>query len=391
MSEQTMDGKRALDHDRDTESSDAKRSRVIYVVESPGGTLRETSPSRVRRTCAEPISVDSNPPHQAVNSSIAVRSQLRDELSLLSIEEKLRKGIAMSLERERAYERAIIKGIERNPRLKFKDVQDLEGSLLTITGMQKVADLASHLDLPIHPGLLTAAGATKKDDVNEVTVDESMEIYPGRFDGVSMRKAVMGLKFQQRLIMKRSSERLQAITGISNSNAFTPFDTTFKPGRMIMPAEEPNPKKFFLGLNSPLPRLSPQEGLLAFLEHASRKNGYKKLELSSLVFKKLEQHHMQSLDDLDHPIFGANRRGLRAPSDTGDILMSLDDKIGSISLYETNLIDESTGHSGTWIWFKITKPLFSIKGKAPPQLRPMPQSWVVFAIPTLQVMKTKDE
>lgn len=118
---------------------------------------------------------------------------------------------------------------------------------------------------------------------------------------------------------------------------FTPFDTTFKPGRSIMPAEEPNPKKFFLGLNSPLPRLSPQEGLLAFLEHASRKNGYKKLELSSLVFKKLEQHHMQSLDDLDHPIFGANRGGLRAPSDTGDILMSLDDKIGSISLYETNL------------------------------------------------------
>lgn len=56
-----------------------------------------------------------------------------------------------------------------------------------------------------------------------------------------------------------------------------------------------------------------------------------------------------------------------------------------------NRIDESTGHSGTWIWFKITKPLFSIKGKAPPQLRPMPQSWVVFAIPTLQVMKTKDE
>lgn len=198
MSEQTMDGKRALDHDPDTESSDAKRSRVIYVVESPGGTLREASPSKVRRTCAEPISVDSNPPHQAVNSSIAVRSQLRDELSLLSIEEKLRKGIAMSLERERTYERAIIKGIERNPRLKFKDVQDLEGSLLTITGMQKVADLASHLDLPIHPGFLTAAGATKNDDVNEVTVDESMEIYPGRFYGVSMRKAVMGLTFQQK-------------------------------------------------------------------------------------------------------------------------------------------------------------------------------------------------
>lgn len=94
---------------------------------------------------------------------------------------------------------------------------------------------------------------------------------------------------------------------------------------------------FFLGLNSPLPPLSPSEGLLAFLEHASRKNGCKKLELSSLVFRELKQYHMQSLDDLDHPIVGTNTRGMRTPSDPADILMSLDDKIGSITLYQTNL------------------------------------------------------
>lgn len=202
MPEQTMDGKRALDYDRDTESSDVKRSRVVYVVESPGGTLRETSPSQVRRTYAEPISVDSNPPHQAANSSIGVRSQLRDELSLLSIGEKLRKGIAMSLERERAYGRAITKGIERNPRLKFKDVQDLQGSMLTMTGMQKVADLSSHLDLCFHPGLLTAAGATTTNDgANEMTVDKLMDAYPGRFDRVSIRRPIRDLKLKEMLSM----------------------------------------------------------------------------------------------------------------------------------------------------------------------------------------------
>lgn len=196
-----MDGKRALDYDRDTESNDAKRSRVVYVVESPGGTLRETSPSKIRRTYAEPISVDSNPPHQAANNSIGVRSQLRDELSLLSIGEKLRKGIAMSLERERAYGRAITKGIERNPRLKFKDLQDLQGSMLTMAGMQKVADLSSHLDLSIHPGLLTAAGATKNDGANEMTVDKLIDTYPGRFDRVPIRTPIRDLKLKEMLRM----------------------------------------------------------------------------------------------------------------------------------------------------------------------------------------------
>jgi hypothetical protein len=43
-----------------------------------------------------------------------------------------------------------------------------------------------------------------------------------------------------------------------------------------------------------------------------------------------------------------------------------------------------------WMWLTIEKPLCHIIGRAPPELSPMPQSWVVFAIPVNQTERTKE-
>lgn len=49
------------------------------------------------------------------------------------------------------------------------------------------------------------------------------------------------------------------------------------------------------------------------------------------------------------------------------------------------------GQKRTWLWFKITKPLLTYGGNAPPELTREEQSYVVFAIPTLQIMKLREE
>lgn len=54
---------------------------------------------------------------------------------------------------------------------------------------------------------------------------------------------------------------------------------------------------------------------------------------------------------------------------------------------KTDYLDsrQESGPTTTWMWFKITKPLVSMNGNAPPVLATMPESWVIFAIPKLQV------
>ncbi|KAF7551050.1 hypothetical protein G7Z17_g5292 [Cylindrodendrum hubeiense] len=282
MSQPGRDGKRSISYDQNTESSDAKRSRVVYVVESPGGTLRETSPSKIMGGSAQPISTAAILHPAAPSNNIGVHSEIYDEFSQLSISEKLHKGIAMSLERERAYGKAIIKGIERNPRLRFQDLQDLQGSMLTITGMQKVADLASHLDSHIHPSLLegyTLVEKIRNEDLNEMIALERTE-RPNFLANLPIKKPKRDWGSSESFPLRETNQRLQGVTGISNETPFTPFHTNFKSGQTLMPVEGPESMRAFLEVNSPL---SPPEGLLAFLESASRKNGYRKLELGSLI------------------------------------------------------------------------------------------------------------
>lgn len=59
-------------------------------------------------------------------------------------------------------------------------------------------------------------------------------------------------------------------------------------------------------------------------------------------------------------------------------------------LITLNRID-GFGQRRSWMWFEIIKPLFAIEGRRPTQLRDMADSRVVFAVPTLQVMKLKEE
>ncbi|KAK7413160.1 hypothetical protein QQX98_007986 [Neonectria punicea] len=71
------------------------------------------------------------------------------------------------------------------------------------------------------------------------------------------------------------------------------------------------------------------------------------------------------------------------------VLKKIDAVLGNIVMCETNMLDASGGMR-TWVWFKITKPLMSSHGRLPPELTPTPEAWLVFAIPTMQVVKLKE-
>jgi hypothetical protein len=43
------------------------------------------------------------------------------------------------------------------------------------------------------------------------------------------------------------------------------------------------------------------------------------------------------------------------------------------------------------MWFKIQKPLIAVHGRAPPELCPVPNSWMVFAVPSRKVLKVTEE
>ncbi|VUC38160.1 unnamed protein product [Clonostachys rosea] len=165
-----------------------------------------------------------------------------------------------------------------------------------------------------------------------------------------------------------ASQRLQAVTGARNSRRFVPFWDDLKCSYNGLKAEEPRA----VGDDFRLTDVRRQ------LELACRANGYRKLEVESLTFKR-------NGCDLFKDMFQLSPSGQTWEQvKFGDL--AIDDEIGTITLYEAN-VTSSSGATRTWTWFKIEKPLVAGDGRFPSEIRNLPNSWVIIAMPKRQIMQ----
>lgn len=119
-------------------------------------------------------------------------------------------------------------------------------------------------------------------------------------------------------------------------------------------------------------------GIYSSLDHATRKYGCYMLRLDELSFTHLAQPWTKPAVPGTRP-------------DRTRVVMRLDAREeGSITLRHTNIPD-AQGRWTTWMWIYIVKPLVDVHGRAPPELCPMPDSWMLFGVPSLKVNKVAEK
>ncbi|CAH0014664.1 unnamed protein product [Clonostachys rhizophaga] len=165
-----------------------------------------------------------------------------------------------------------------------------------------------------------------------------------------------------------ASQRLQAVTGARNPRRFMPFWDDIKYCYNGLKVEEARA----VGDGFRITDVRRQ------LELACRTNGYRKLEVESLAFSRNGCELCKEMFQL-----GPSEQTWEQ-MEFGDLV--IDDKVGKITLYEANVTSYS-GATRTWTWFKIEKPLAVGDGRFPSEIRNLPNSWVIIAMPKRQVMQ----
>ncbi|KAF4457764.1 hypothetical protein F53441_388 [Fusarium austroafricanum] len=398
------------------EQQKTKKSRAIYIAESPGGTMGEADPSvfhhpgasashkipagdkdpKIEETGIKPLSpptesllesysfrpaADSSPANPQSTASQQVGKEQppkqnsrhkytnhdlsQDHLSTLSVREKLRKGIAMGFVNNLAYRHA-------------------SRDSMTVHGMLKRTDAHHNIDPDLtsfHFIGVPEQDGRVADMVNHELVNQEA--------GTSERERVNFHIKKTKHIQARSSQlliasqRLQAVTGTANCHPHAPFPMHDPYSNLIMHIEE-LPCKDNPHLASGPPNSS---GLMSWLERACRRFGYWKLELDSLNFKQ---------DVMNNRL---TNRSLSLGSKTTESInnevpfevLELYTPKGSITLYEVNIVYGTPPLPQRWTWFKIVKPLFDITGPVPGYLQNTPDTTMVFAIPTTKIEKIKEE
>ncbi|KAF5555933.1 hypothetical protein FNAPI_5911 [Fusarium napiforme] len=403
------------------EPQNTKRCRAIYVVESPGGTMRETDPAAFHRPRFSNMSAtqgksnevrfpkivepDPGPTTGSLAASYPLRpaasrqrtyqpqqKEEQDEdhatlylytnhdlsqqhLSTLSVREKLRKGIAMGFANTLAHTNAtqdvLQQGSQGSPGLQPMDT-------MTISEMMTKMDTHYHM-MPDLSRLHSKGVSNRK--IAEMVNQELIDTAPGATGRAEfLRKRSQHIKARE-VPVRVASERLHVITGTANNNRYAPFPMLdLHPERLMR--VEPFPNKNDTPLIAPLN----SEGLMAWLEWACRRFGYWKLELDSLHFK----HDMVRNKMLKRSVsLGTHSPESVEIADTVDAL-KLDARKGSITLYEANVTCGSPLQQQRWTWFKIVKPLLDIKGPVPEKYG-AGDATMVFAIPTSKIKKIKEE
>ncbi|CAH0041139.1 unnamed protein product [Clonostachys solani] len=165
-----------------------------------------------------------------------------------------------------------------------------------------------------------------------------------------------------------ASQRLQAVTGARNPRRFMPFWDDMKYSYNGLIAEEPRA----VGDDFRLTDVRRQ------LELACRTNGYRKLEVESLAFSRNGCELCKEMLQL------SPSEQTWEQMELGDLV--IDDEVGTITLYEADVTSIS-GATRTWTWFRIEKPLAVGDGRFPSEIRNLPNSWVIIAMPKRQVMQ----
>lgn len=151
--------------------------------------------------------------------------------------------------------------------------------------------------------------------------------------------------------------RLQAVTGAANRRCF-------KPHRKW----EVNDPEFEFEIG--------EEEIERCLRNACRENGYRTLEVDTCAFKKLLR--------VNRPLI---KNTLAHPRE--QTIAELNSVQGEMSLIEANVCGDDD-KMRTWLWFRATKPMASISGDHPAEIREMSDSVFMFAVPTLRVALLED-
>ena len=186
------DAKRQLSpHPIDNE---AKKIRSIYIIESPGGTLRETSPTKVYQPDMQKLRVSSLPVRPAVKPEPDSPGIKNDQSRQLSVRETLFKGIAIGFGKSRAQDAAARAMRQRAPQVAI--YQPLE-DMTTVAGMQNATDYAVHLAPRLSPQQIDGDATTMQgpsEAVHQVLTDKR----PGKGEPRSMEKLMMAQHFWKR-------------------------------------------------------------------------------------------------------------------------------------------------------------------------------------------------
>lgn len=173
------DGKRTLSPSLIKES--IKRSRSVYLVESPGGTLRQESPTKIYKPELAKLRVTSlpeRPMNRRNNERKHKERTLFDEQRPVkpTVYDLLLMGIRRGAEKEKTYRQQMHRAFQCDPQLRL--VTPLEDSPC-VAGMQKAVDRAMHMSHTLTPEQIQHDGAPRSFGT-EVVFQDLIDRRPGQ-------------------------------------------------------------------------------------------------------------------------------------------------------------------------------------------------------------------
>ncbi|KAH6891206.1 hypothetical protein B0T10DRAFT_547552 [Thelonectria olida] len=274
------------------------------------------------------------------------------------VDEIVRASVARYFKIQANYKKSIAGCPNMDPQLRKLR---LDNSMMTTGGMMANIDFISHMD-PKHQPENVARDLSRAYPPTNTVSSELMDPRDESVHDRRLERKKQSEHYQIRQHFSRSAgRRLQAVMGTFNHYCYQPL----RPVSGSAP-----PVDLSHDFSNPPPEASRNFGIAAALERATRKYGCYMLELDEMTFKHLAQSWTKPTN-----LPGWTGR------DVTRTIMKLDANEGSLTLRHTNIPD-AEGRWTTWMWFKIEKPLIAVHGRAPPELCPMPDSWMVFAVPS---------
>lgn len=130
----------------------SKRTRSVYFVESPGGTVRKMSPTKMYRATGKLPGIETLPDSDEANSDGPLtpdadetedEEEEDDDLAGMSVKEKLLKGIEMGHRESDSYRDNLAGCVAVDPQVQLLGPPE---DITTISGMQKAMQRAYHVD-----------------------------------------------------------------------------------------------------------------------------------------------------------------------------------------------------------------------------------------------------